>query len=248
MTVDNLIPAEGIERIEKYKAKQELHNEFVKDAPPFQEWAKIARLKREIVITEKIDGTNACVVITPEGKIFAQSRTRIISPFSDNFGFATWVENNKETLLLLGQGHHYGEWFGAGIQRGYGLTEKRFYLFNTIRWEQPGQAEVFRQITDVLPNVGVVPKLYEGPWDCLVDGELRYAPDYFIEVLRSKGSQVVPFMNPEGIVIYHRASCMSFKQTIENDAEPKGKANAKPVGTQSTVEEGSGTEANIVPN
>lgn len=35
----------------------------------FQPWPKIARLNREITITEKIDGTNAAVIITEEGEV-----------------------------------------------------------------------------------------------------------------------------------------------------------------------------------
>ncbi len=80
-------------------------------------------------VTEKIDGTNACVIIK-DGEIAAQSRTRIITPQNDNFGFAAWVEEHKKELLDLGDGYHYGEWWGQGIQRNYGLDHKRFSLFN----------------------------------------------------------------------------------------------------------------------
>ena len=52
----------------------------------------------------------------------------------DNHGFARWVSENAEELLKLGEGRHYGEWHGKGIQRGYGLEEKRFSLFNVTRW------------------------------------------------------------------------------------------------------------------
>ena len=118
----------------------------------FKPWPKILRLekKRPPVFTEKIDGTNACIVIAYKNpdentiafkdvdriitSIWAQSRTRLITPKNDNYGFAKWVEANWEDLLSLGEGYHYGEWWGQGIQRGYGLTEKRFSLFNTRRW------------------------------------------------------------------------------------------------------------------
>src|SRR6478609_4562760 len=102
--------------------------------PEFQEFPKMPRLSREVIITEKIDGTNAQVLITPEGEIHAGSRTRWITPESDNFGFAAWVRDNREQLLQLGPGRHFGEWWGSGIQRRYGLTEKRFSLFNVKRW------------------------------------------------------------------------------------------------------------------
>jgi len=86
----------------------------------------------------------------------AQSRNRLITPEDDNFGFARWVRDNKQALALhLGEGIHYGEWWGSGIQRGYGLEKgtKRFSLFNVKRY-----ADVY------LPEIGLglVPVLYEG--------------------------------------------------------------------------------------
>ena len=92
----------------------------------FESFPKLHRFTGPIVISEKIDGTNACVVIEGD-EIAAQSRTRIITPEKDNHGFARWVYANKEALIaVLGDGRHYGEWWGNGIQRGYGLKEKRF--------------------------------------------------------------------------------------------------------------------------
>src|SRR6185436_16764358 len=99
--------------------------------PEFKPFPKIARLSREIVVTEKIDGTNAQVYITDEGEIFAGSRNKWLTAQDDNFGFAKWVEYNKEELLKLGPGQHFGEWWGAGIQRRYNLNTKKFSLFNT---------------------------------------------------------------------------------------------------------------------
>ena len=114
----------------------------------FKPFEKIPRWSRGIVVTEKIDGTNAVVAIcalpddevmpteTPlvavRGKllIYAGSRSRWVTPASDNFGFAAWVQENADELAKLGEGYHYGEWWGAGIQRRYGLDTKRLSLFN----------------------------------------------------------------------------------------------------------------------
>lgn len=108
--------------------------------PEFKPFPKIARLNRECVITEKIDGTNGCVIVTPEGEVHAQSRNRVLGADTDPFGFALWVERNRDALRdLLGPGYHFGEWWGQGIQRGYGLSERRFSLFNVARWgDVPG--------------------------------------------------------------------------------------------------------------
>src|SRR6185295_20257401 len=158
----------------------------------FREFPKIPRLNRDILITEKIDGTNAAIIIeenvlnTPElvdnqayrtsdGEYFvsAQSRNRVLVPGkgTDNFGFAQWVSDNRDALALLGPGHHYGEWYGAGIQRGYGLTGKRFALFNVLRWrEDEEQSKVFVEVCRQVPNIGLVPLLYRGPWLLTVGG------------------------------------------------------------------------------
>lgn len=175
----------------------------------FQPWPKIARLNRDITITEKIDGTNAAVIIDESLAVYAQSRTRIIHPGDDNFGFAKWVDENAEALAwLLGPGHHFGEWWGQGIQRKYGMTEKRFSLFNTSRWADLDPTDV--------PGLGVVPVLYEGPFSQL---EIAIA----LDALENWGSKAAPgFMEPEGVVVYHHAANSMFKVTLKNDEAPKG--------------------------
>jgi hypothetical protein len=93
----------------------------------FREFPKMARLSREIIITEKIDGTNAQIFIGEDGEFLCGSRTRWITPENDNYGFAKWAYERKDDLIRdLGPGRHFGEWWGQGIQRGYGLKEKRF--------------------------------------------------------------------------------------------------------------------------
>jgi len=163
---------------------------------------KMARLNREIVITEKIDGTNASVHVDEIGNVWAASRTRYISPGNDNHGFARWVEDNKDELRKLGPGSHFGEWFGQGIQRTYGLKEKRFYLFNTSRWADDS----------VRPACcGVVPVLYTGPFD---QAQIQYT----LSELAVHGSVAAPgFMKPEGVVIFHTHSRQLFKVTLEGD-------------------------------
>lgn len=182
----------------------------------FKPWPKIPRLNRDIVITEKIDGTNACVIVTLDLEVGAQSRNRVITPESDNYGFAKWVHENQAALsVVLGPGYHYGEWWGSGIQRGYGLPkgEKRFSLFNTSRWEHLVWAD------DVAPGLTVVPVLYEGMYG-------DWAIDEALNNLNRYGSKANPgFDRPEGLVVFHTASNQVFKVTIDNDEAPKGLAS-----------------------
>ena len=90
----------------------------------FIKFPKIARLSREVVVTEKLDGTNATVYITEDGEFYTASRTRWITPSDDNYGFSRWAHENKDDLMTLGPGYHRGEWWGKKIQRGYDLQEK----------------------------------------------------------------------------------------------------------------------------
>lgn len=194
----------------------------------FQGFPKVARLSREIIITEKIDGTNAQILITEDGDLMAGSRSQWITPENDNHGFARWAEVNKTELLKLGPGRHFGEWWGSGINRGYGLKngEKRFSLFNVGRWALFG-TEPKRIITadvriekyqEVLPEVcGLVPELYRGDFDTQKINEV-------LEMLKANGSMASKgFMKPEGIIIFHVAGNVGFKKTIEKDEIPKSK-------------------------
>lgn len=175
----------------------------------FESFPKIKRLSREVVITEKIDGTNAQVYIYYDRdgdlQIQAGSCNRWLTLENDNFGFARYVEENKEELLKLGPGRHYGEWWGLGIQRGYGLSEKRFSLFNTSRWNYETKPQCCH----------VVPELGRYRFD-LVDYE------EVMEGLKANGSYASPgFKNPEGIVVFHTHSNTLFKKTFDKDETGK---------------------------
>lgn len=179
--------------------------------PDFQAFDKIPRLRRNVVVTEKIDGTNAIVWVSEDLSIVhAGSRSRWITPEDDNYGFARWVAENRDELRRLGPGFHYGEWWGQGIQRRYNIEGKRFSLFNAGRWADPATRPAC---------CDVVPVLAQGSQDEVVEAALHR--------LRTEGSVAAPgFMRPEGIVVYHTASRSLFKVTLERDEEPKGKVAA----------------------
>jgi hypothetical protein len=215
----------------------------------------MARLSRECIITEKIDGTNASIYIAElpndhpipkhslgvfdiDGKLHymaAGSRTRWITPNDDNYGFATWAMHyNFDELKKLGVGHHFGEWWGSGIQRNYGFKngERFFSLFNAGRWvkhDQPTSAipsdnpTAPPKFTQKAPSCcKVVPILDR----CLFDETYDDVPvaDYVLRFLKKYGSVAAAgFMNPEGIIVYHVAAGIGFKKTLDNDDQPKGK-------------------------
>lgn len=210
----------------------------------FVEFPKVSRLSRECIISEKIDGTNAQVFIreladseampteTPivavRGKhlIYAGSRTQWITPGKDNYGFAKWVKENADKIVQLGAGRHFGEWWGSGCQRGYGLAkgEKRWSLFNVSRWCLAGQAPQkipnqdprIEKYQEVLPEgFFLVPVLYRGLFT-------TNAVDDCVEMLRLNGSMASPgFMDAEGVVCFHTAANIGFKKTLKKDESPK---------------------------
>lgn len=210
----------------------------------FRQYGKTSRLFRDVVITEKLDGTNSAVIIERiegiEGKlarikarfqqpdpfvlatilrdgvtynVAAQSRNRLITPgkTTDNYGFAQWVRENANTLIThLGVGRHYGEWWGQGIARKYGMDRKVFSLFNTYTYKHLVVAE---PVGDAY--LTIVPVLYEGVFtetavtDALVD-------------LHFKGSVAAPgFKKPEGVCVYHEQSKQVFKVTLDNNDKGK---------------------------
>jgi hypothetical protein len=200
----------------------------------FTEYGKTQRFFRDVIVTEKIDGTNAGIHIRRLGDISevnadepgllsgnvvlvghdlyavqAQSRKRLISPgkATDNYGFAAWCQMNAAQLVdLLGQGLHFGEWWGVGINRGYGLNGRRFSLFNTDKY-----GHISTNVADVL--VDSVPLLYHGTYREGVIGEA-------LADLSKNGSRAAwGYMNPEGVVIFHTTARMNFKVTLDgNDA------------------------------
>ena len=218
-----------------------LHDKSVKEIskfPEFKEFRKIPRLSRDIIITEKIDGTNGCIYIDENNNIFVGSHHRWLwgsvqkEIHNDNHGFAQWVKDHQEELLKLGKGYHYGEFMGKGIQRTYGLKENRFYLFNPHRWvknigihdlamiqaNSNGDFPPLNEKQEYCPDCCyVVPILYKGVFDMeAITGALL--------LLQGQGSYAVPtFMNAEGIVIYHTAGGCYFKKTLKGDDKPKGK-------------------------
>jgi hypothetical protein len=175
----------------------------------FIEFPKISRFNREVIVTEKIDGTNAQILISDDGLSIEAvgSRTKWITPEDDNKGFARWVKENTEELLRLGPGSHFGEWWGSGIGRTYGLKEKRFSLFNVERW---GPDETRPKCCHV------VPELWRGTFQ-----EMNV--DLILASLQEGGSVAAPgFKQPEGVVIFHVPSGTLFKKTLDKHDQAKG--------------------------
>lgn len=223
----------------------------------FEAWPKTPRLSADRTsITEKIDGTNAAVIILPvnphpelgldidprdlggfnlvhdkndpDAKAYvigAQSRKRMMEPAvlggSDNAGFASWVlDNSVELVDLLGPGRHFGEWWGQGIQRAYGMDRKVFSLFNYFRFSKIAQERHDWRNRARGINMTTVPLISVGKFS---DTNIKDA----LDLLRVNGSFAsaewgFPFDRPEGVIIRHADLGGNLKAFIENDDIPKG--------------------------
>jgi hypothetical protein len=196
----------------------------------FKEFNSIERLSGNIVITEKIHGSNAQILVAESSPgmtdVKAGSRTRWLTLDDDNYGFARKVhENFGEISTALGLGRHYGEWYGLGINSGYHLKEKRLALFNTHRWADP-----YKQ--GLLPSwVDVVPVLYQGPWR---EGIITET----MTKLKLEGSAISKgFMKPEGVVIRFDRNGAMFKHVFDPEESAwKGTPKEKGVIPQPDLE------------
>jgi hypothetical protein len=195
-----------------------VNKQTIVEVPPFVEFPSIARLSRDVVVTEKIDGTNAQVHITEDGRVLAGSRSRWITPEADNFGFARWVADHADELRALGPGSHFGEWWGAGVQRRYGLDHKRFSLFNVSRWtcNRNDNQQTEDTYCHQVPCCHVVPVLLRWTFDTAKIDETLAA-------LAANGSAAAPgFMKPEGIVVFHTKANTLYKKTLDKNDGHKG--------------------------
>ena len=108
-------------------------------------WHSIPAPKIEFEGSVKLHGTNASICVSGPD-FWCQSRENIISFDRDNAGFATYVTRNQEfysAFMKLVQDFSpvsltpdsivsvYGEWCGAGIQKGVAISslEKMFVVF-----------------------------------------------------------------------------------------------------------------------
>lgn len=167
----------------------------------FKAWPKIPRaILGDVIITEKMDGTNSCVIVENNEIVGVQSRKRMLNvgKDNDNYGFAQYVYDNKEKFLELGEGRHYGEWVGLGIQKNpHNFPEKRFYLFNTLRWGEHNTPP---------EGLYVVNKLHHGPYSHEIVNQV-------MNTLKSNSEQLN--YKAEGCVVYFPRLDAMEKHTFE---------------------------------
>jgi len=196
----------------------------------FKSWGSTPRENKNKTITEKIDGTNACIVIW-DGVVSAQSRKRIITPDDDNYGFARWVHENAGALLdTLGYGYHYGEWYGEGIQKNpLGIEGKRFALFHATKYTEKNGFDLER-----VDGLETVPLLHHGQCDVFTIPRIMSDLDTYGTKVRGATvkeirSAILGFPDDdefmynkaaqaEGIIIWNNETRTRTKMLLEDDA------------------------------
>lgn len=166
--------------------------------PFFKSFPKIPRLSNEtFTISEKVDGSNGLIFIRIDpgysSVMVAGSRSRWLyndgTETWDNFGFGRWVRDNKDSLWGLGAGYHFGEWYGQGINRNYGLKDRKFMLFDAKRY----------QGMHVFPEIVQMERVFAANVSFDI---LMYTIDHVINDLYRDGSSIVRgYMKPEGIIV-----------------------------------------------
>lgn len=184
--------------------------------PDFRKFPKISRLTSPVVVSEKVDGTNGLIYVDYEGGVFAGSRNRWLteadgSVADDNYGFGAWVRMHARDLRgTLGPGYHYGEWFGKGIARNYGLDHRRFYLFAVDRY--PSLVNNDLTLHDGT-HLGTVPVLHRA-----VEFDHRHIPEIAAELHHSR---INSFPRPEGFCIFFEHNHMILKVVLDKHNEKK---------------------------
>lgn len=231
------------------------NEEFENTMGQFRKWSSTPRWHKGLRVYEKIDGTNGCVIVQRVGLtdlgmvpkdavavlddsqefgywVRAQSRSRIITPGNDNFGFAKWVHDNSWALAhVLDQGYHYGEWFGEGIQKNpLGIEGRRFYLFHAWYWARPENALKLSQ--SGVTGLGHVPVLHdpdthgEATWEtipAIMDDLAWYGTkvEGAVGVVSGYAHEPDTMARPEGIIVWHKDTQQKYKILLDNDSVHK---------------------------
>lgn len=214
----------------------------------FKPWPKISRLYRDVIISEKIDGTNAAVGIVP-----LESLKRTSDDTLDDI-----MESNPEILGMVWQAGRVETWEGFAV---YAQSRK---LIITPDRDNAGFATWVRsKAFELVSALG--PGLHYGEWwgsgiqrgYDLLKGDKRFslfnvtrhrttdfsehgldnvstvpvmyegpfttnAVDHQLAVLEYSGSVAAPgYMNPEGVVTFHTHANVAFKTTLKNDEKSK---------------------------
>lgn len=209
----------------------------------FVAWPKTARWYRDIVVTEKIDGTNAAVIIEErllgepmKGREPTEVIAVVCGPDNPEMGVPDheyWISAQSRNRLITPGDDNAGfaRWVRANADTlvadlgsgrhfgewwGRGIQrgyEMPYQMFSLFNTRKWLDSEF------VTPRLSVVPVLYSGPNDPAAVGvssaDLRTYGSY------AAADHGIVFYRPEGVCIFHTASNTVYKVTLEDDEIPK---------------------------
>lgn len=208
----------------------------------FEAFPKIARLKREQIITEKLDGTNAQVCIFE-----LETDEQHEAAFNDQYCINVWhgAENGDSPIAMYAGSRKRWITPEGVVENIDGTIKKGTDNFAFAAWVRdnsndlrklgPGQHFGEWYGNGIQRGYRLAEKRFAlfnvARWgdhnpntpDCVevvknLTPMCKGDPDLAMDILNEEGSYSVPgFMNPEGIVIFHTASRTLYKQTFEQD-------------------------------
>jgi len=152
----------------------------------------------------KLHGTNCAVQVRPEG-VFVQGRTQMLTPQSDNLGFAKWVHarglgnsaGDHETYFrTLGPDVTiFGEWCGPGVEPGMAISQAEDKVFAVFALQEGygADAKVIVEPDEITAylhgSAGRIPRnLHVLPW---------HGPEFRIDYTNQESLDAVPdLLNP----------------------------------------------------
>lgn len=212
----------------------------------FKAWPKTPRLFRDIVVTEKIDGTNSAIIINehPFGThiegLHEKALALVMGPLDEggtpDVEYVVGAQSRNRLITPGKQTDNYGfaRWvednaddlvkvLGPGVHYGewWGKGIARGYgqerkRFSLFNVHRYSYIDL-DPLGSLYGELDVVPVLYQGE-----NTEARVRG--VVSNLSLLGSVAAPgFDRPEGVCVFHTASGQVYKVLIENDELPKGK-------------------------
>jgi hypothetical protein len=219
----------------------------------FRSYPKTPRLSRDMVITEKIDGTNSGIHVVLAAEVLPEV-DRATAIFSSPDALVEYLRIHKpEFQYVTVDNVHYAVAaqsrnrliFPGKTTDNYGFAgwvyDNAEMLARTLgpglhfgEWWGQGIARRYDMDRKVFSLFNVnrwgdlevdspSPQLSVVP--TLYEGPFSTETvDMVANLLQDKGSVASRgFMKPEGLIVFHKAAGQVFKKTLENDEEPKGK-------------------------
>lgn len=183
----------------------------------------------------KLHGTNASVLVSPDGRAFPKSRSRFLTPEEDNFGFCVWALQQSWPTLGLWY-DVFGEWVGPGVQQGTALSKLPERTFAVFAANINGRQQLIHPVNlqCLFPQRHVVPwhgEQFSIDWHSDNEAVLRSLNEQVADIDRQCpwAKSVFAADGPgEGLVCYPLYDSRELMFKVKGDSHAKGgRADAK---------------------